>query len=213
MASDKKYMPSSVKPWREQGTPALPRETEDSAVQQGTTWVMCLGMSSLCTRSLPQGGPQTLGVLIENSCGFFSSESNRRENWTECAWEWEVGALPGSLGCIWDEMFPSQRMGIPYLLSVLHLLIKFYLFIVSSTNIIWNVIWSGHNPSLQKLAILCWILFFMSIFEEHMIQIFPILKCLFCAIKEITLCHDYDACSNELYFAFKSLWLVNWNGS
>lgn len=111
-----------------------------SCTQQGTAWVMCLGMSSqclLCARSLPGGGPQTLGVLTENSCGFISCE--RKLNRMCPGGE----ALPGSLGCNPEEMFPSQCMGIPHLFSVLHLLLKFCLFSVSSMNINWIVIWNA----------------------------------------------------------------------
>lgn len=59
---DKKYMASCVKPWREQGTLALPRETEDSAVPSRAQPEWCaLGWArSAC----PAPGPQTLGVLI-----------------------------------------------------------------------------------------------------------------------------------------------------
>lgn len=83
-------MPCSVKPWGEQALRLHQGKLRAVLYPAGHS-LADVPWDELTApalhQSLPGGGPQTLGVLIKSSCGFFSRENNRRENWTECAQE------------------------------------------------------------------------------------------------------------------------------
>lgn len=185
-------MPSSVSPWREHGT---------SAVLQGK-----LRTVLYVTRGQPEW--YTLGWV----CSAMSSpwEAHKHQmSWYEtaiaflavriigqkteqCAWSGSLVLLFRM--CLGWDILPSQRMGI--LFSVLFftycLCCIYFLNVicgVSSTNTFWNDIWNGHDPSLQKLAILCWsISYSLSISKVHIHINISYCKMCFVLLEELLLC-------------------------